>query len=45
MVSPAEIERIDVIAGPLSALYGGNSISGVYTITTRMPEHFEVHAR
>ena len=44
MVSPAEIERIDVIAGPLSALYGGNSISGVYTITTRMPEHFEVHA-
>jgi len=44
MVSPAEIDRIDVIQGPLSALYGGNSISGVYTITTRMPDHFEVHA-
>ncbi len=44
MVSPAEIDRIDVIEGPLSALYGGNSISGVYTITTRMPDHFEVHA-
>jgi iron complex outermembrane receptor protein len=43
MVSPAEIERIDVIEGPLSALYGGNSISGVFTVTTRMPDHFEVH--
>ncbi len=44
MVSPAEIDRIDVIAGPFSALYPGNSVSGVYTITTRMPDHFEVHA-
>jgi iron complex outermembrane recepter protein len=43
MVSPAEIERIDVIAGPFSALYPGNSVSGVYTITTRMPENFEAH--
>jgi iron complex outermembrane recepter protein len=44
MVSPAEIDRIDVIAGPMSALYGGNSLSGVYTVTTRMPDHFELHA-
>jgi len=44
MISPAEIERIDVIEGPLSALYGGNSISGVFIVTTHMPDHFEVHA-
>ena len=43
MVSPQEIDRIDVIAGPFSALYPGNSVSGVYTITTRMPDHFELH--
>lgn len=43
MVSPIEIERVDVMEGPFSALYGGNSESGVYTITTRMPEHFEFH--
>ncbi|HEY8072383.1 MAG TPA: TonB-dependent receptor plug domain-containing protein, partial [Methylocystis sp.] len=44
MVAPVEIERVDAIEGPFSALYGGNSESGVYTITTRMPEHFEFHA-
>lgn len=44
MVSPVEIERVDVMQGPFSALYGGNSESGVYTITTRMPETFEFHA-
>ena len=44
MVSPVEIERVDVMEGPFSALYGGNSESGVYTITTRMPENFEFHA-
>jgi iron complex outermembrane receptor protein len=44
MISPAEIERIDVVQGPLSALYGGNSIGGVFTVTTHMPDHFEVHA-
>lgn len=44
MVSPAEISRIDVIYGPFSALYPGNSIGGVLTMTTRMPDNFEVHA-
>src|ERR1019366_7059390 len=34
IIPPAEIERIDVIEGPLSALYGGNSISGVFIVTT-----------
>lgn len=44
MVSPAEIDRVDVIYGPFSALYPGNSIGGVLAITTRMPDKFELHA-
>ncbi len=44
LVSPAEIDRVDVIYGPFSALYPGNSIGGVLAITTRMPEKFELHA-
>ncbi len=43
MVSPAEIERVDMMYGPFSAAYPGNSIGGVLTMTTRMPENFEVH--
>ena len=44
MVSPEEIERIDFMYGPFSPLYPGNSMGGVATITTRMPEKFELHA-
>lgn len=44
MVTPIEISRVDVIYGPFSALYAGNSYGGVVTFTTRMPEQFEVHA-
>jgi iron complex outermembrane receptor protein len=40
-VSPGEIERVDVMYGPFSAAYAGNSIGGVINITTRMPEKFE----
>lgn len=43
-VSPGEIERVDVMYGPFSAAYSGNSIGGVINITTRMPEKFEVGA-
>ncbi|MEP7073963.1 MAG: TonB-dependent receptor plug domain-containing protein, partial [Nitrosospira sp.] len=43
-VSPGEIERIDILYGPFSAAYAGNSIGGVINITTRMPEKFEVGA-
>jgi iron complex outermembrane recepter protein len=45
MVSPEEIERIDVMYGPFSALYPGNSEGGVLNITTRMPNKFEAHAK
>lgn len=45
MVAPEEIERIDVMYGPFSALYPGNSAGGVVNIATRMPEKFEFHAK
>ena len=35
MVAPEEIERIDVLYGPFSAAYPGNSIGAVVNITTR----------
>ena len=44
MVSVEEISRIDMMYGPFSALYPGNSMGGVATITTRMPEKYEFHA-
>lgn len=45
MVAPEEIERIDVLYGPFSALYPGNSAGGVVLMSTRMPERFEAHAK
>ncbi|MHB9119067.1 MAG: TonB-dependent receptor [Burkholderiales bacterium] len=44
MVSPEEIQRVDVIYGPFSALYPGNSMGGVVQISTQTPEKFEAHA-
>ncbi len=41
MVSPEEVARIDVLYGPFSAAYAGNSIGTVITITTRLPDHLE----
>jgi iron complex outermembrane receptor protein len=38
MVSPDEIERVDVLYGPFSAAYPGNSIGGVVNIATRLPD-------
>jgi iron complex outermembrane recepter protein len=43
MVSPEEITRVNVMYGPFSALYPGNSLGGVVTLETRMPEATEVH--
>ncbi|CAN5436166.1 TonB-dependent receptor [soil metagenome] len=45
MVSPDEIDRVDVMYGPFSAAYPGNSVGAVVVFTTRMPERLEVHAR
>jgi iron complex outermembrane receptor protein len=44
-VSPEEIDRVDVIYGPFSALYQGNSVSGVINMHTRMPDSREIHIR
>ncbi|HEX4097428.1 MAG TPA: TonB-dependent receptor plug domain-containing protein, partial [Caulobacteraceae bacterium] len=41
LVSPDEVERTDVLYGPFSAAYPGNSIGEVVQITTRMPTRFE----
>jgi iron complex outermembrane receptor protein len=41
LVSPAEIERVDVMYGPFSAAYAGNSMGAVLEMSTRMPSKFE----
>ncbi len=42
MVSPEQIERIDMLYGPYSSEYSGNSMGGVMRITTRSPEKTEI---
>ena len=37
MIAPEEIERVDVLYGPFSAIYPGNSIGAVVNITTKLP--------
>ena len=44
LVTPEEIERIDVLYGPFSAAYSGNSIGTVVNITTRLPDKLEARA-
>ncbi|MGE5469550.1 MAG: TonB-dependent receptor [Bacteroidota bacterium] len=43
MVSPQSLDRVDVIYGPFSALYPGNSVGGVVLMSTHMPSKFEAH--
>jgi iron complex outermembrane receptor protein len=38
LVAPGEIDNVEVIYGPFSAAYGGNSMGGVVNIKTRIPE-------
>ena len=45
LVTPEEIERVDVMYGPFSAAYPGNSVGAVVVYTTRMPTAFEAHAK
>ncbi|WP_349281707.1 TonB-dependent receptor [Polaromonas hydrogenivorans] len=44
LVTPEEIERVDVMYGPFSAAYAGNSVGAVVDYVTRMPTKFEAHA-
>jgi iron complex outermembrane receptor protein len=41
MVSPIEIESVDVLYGPFAAAYPGNSMGAVMEIATRMPDKLE----
>lgn len=38
VVGPAEVRQFDIVYGPYSARYGGNSIGGVISITTKEPQ-------
>jgi iron complex outermembrane receptor protein len=44
MVSPQSIESVEVLYGPYSALYPGNSIGATVLIRTRLPERFTAGA-
>ena len=39
------VEKIEVVKGPFSSLYGGNAMGGVVNIVTRMPETREIIMR
>jgi len=40
-VAPGSLERIEVVKGPASSLYGGYAMGGVVNMITRMPEKRE----
>jgi len=44
MVTPSEVDHIDIRYGPFSAAYPGNSIGAVVEIATREPTAFEATA-
>ena len=41
LIDPMEIERMEVLKGPISALYGSGSIGGVIHVITRTPSFSE----
>ncbi len=45
LVSPEEIERVDVLYSPFSTAYPGNSVGAVVDYVTRMPKAFEAHVK
>lgn len=45
LVTPEEIERVDVLYGPFSAAYSGNSAGAIVDYVTRMPTRFEAHIK
>lgn len=45
MIAPEEMSRIDVLYGPFSAIYPGNSIGTTVAISTTRPKKFEGSVR
>ncbi len=45
MVTPEEIARVDVMYGPFSAAYPGNSVGAVVDYVTRMPTQLQATAK
>ncbi|MCW7536768.1 TonB-dependent receptor [Aquabacterium sp. A7-Y] len=45
MISPEAIERVDILYGPYSALFPGNSIGTTVAVTQRTPQAFEISGR
>ena len=43
VAAPQDVSRIDILYGPFSARYAGNSIGATINITTRMPDKFELY--
>jgi len=41
LIAPEAVERVDVMYGPFSAAYAGNSLGSVIEFTTRMPKKLE----
>lgn len=44
LIDPAVIERIEVVRGPLSSLYGSDAMGGVVNVLTRKPAFGETSA-
>lgn len=44
VVGPGEVEQFDIVYGPYSSRYVGNSMGGIVNITTRDPEKTEAFA-
>lgn len=45
LVTPEEIERVEVMYGPFSAAYPGNSAGAIVDYLTRMPTQLEGHVK
>lgn len=45
LVTPSQIDRVDVLYGPFSAAYPGNSVGAVVDYITRMPDELEMNAK
>ncbi|OJY67967.1 MAG: TonB-dependent receptor [Sphingobium sp. 66-54] len=44
VVGPSEVRQFDIVYGPYSARYGGNSMGGVISVSTQPPEGTAVQA-